>query len=131
VFAHEAALDACRLPKPRNHVTLPKIYPSAETGKERVLRAQIKTTMWEKVGIVRKSAGLRAAVRELQGVQRKAQTLLRRGTSYEAAEVLNMAQVGALIAAAASARRESRGCHYCTDYPKKASKARHAYTSRK
>ncbi len=76
------------------------------------LRTAVRRVMWEKVGLVRDHAGLTAAVRELD----------RLAEQYPAGptasgETRNLLTVARLVAAAALARKESRGGHYRSDYP--------------
>ncbi len=127
VFSHEAAKAAVKLPKLDNgkmQVRNPRVV--AETGKERLLRTQIKTLMWEKAGILRKGKDLERAVKELRIIERKAEQLLRRGASYEGVELWHMALTARLMALAALQRKESRGAHFRSDYPQAAKKAEHA-----
>ncbi|MFH1107525.1 MAG: L-aspartate oxidase [Candidatus Micrarchaeota archaeon] len=126
VWGFEAARAAAALKRRENgRPHLPALKVAAETGREKILRTQIKALMWGKAGIVRKTAGLRSAKKELEGIQRKAAALLRRGASYEAVEVANMALAGWLVTGAALARKESRGCHYNADFPGKGKRAGH------
>ena len=73
------------------------------------LRQEIRTAMWEGVGLVRNGEGLESALGRLETVAGE----LPDGPS----EVANMALVARLITSAALARRESRGAHFRTDYP--------------
>lgn len=69
------------------------------------LRNELRMTMWDRVGLVRDSEGLNAAIAELgDGVE----------VGYEEQ---NRRIVGRMIARSALERRESRGAHYRSDFP--------------
>jgi len=71
--------------------------------------AELRAVLWDRVGVVRDEAGLLAAVTALDGLAAR----LRPGAS----ETRNLVDVGRLVAAAALARRESRGGHFRSDHP--------------
>jgi L-aspartate oxidase len=71
--------------------------------------------MWQYVGVVRDGKGLRQVVSELSALQNQLPDSLDR-RSHEAVNIL---QAGLLIARSALAREESRGAHYCLDFPLK------------
>jgi L-aspartate oxidase len=73
------------------------------------IRRALRELAWEKVGLVRDAAGLGAAERRFAE--------LYRGLPAGASEARNLAVVGALVAAAAQRREESRGAHFRTDFP--------------
>lgn len=73
------------------------------------LRLAVRRVMWEKVGLVRDEAGLTRAVEELDG--------LAESHPRAAGEAGNLLSIGRLVAAAALARRESRGGHFRSDFP--------------
>ena len=73
------------------------------------IRRELRDLAWEKVGLVRDGAGLATAERRFAELYR----LLPPGAS----EARSLAVVGALVAAAARRREESRGAHYRTDFP--------------
>jgi L-aspartate oxidase len=78
------------------------------------LMLKLKTTMWNKVGILRNSEGLAQALKELDGIEAKLTFTPRNEAEIE---LNNMLLVSKLIARAALDRTESRGAHYRTDYP--------------
>jgi L-aspartate oxidase len=69
----------------------------------------IRQLMWNKVGLVRDEAGLKDALAELDRLSAR--------HPHSAGEARNLLGVGRLVAAAALARRESRGGHFRCDYP--------------
>jgi L-aspartate oxidase len=60
------------------------------------------------VGVIRSSDGLATALARISGIEREAQS----------PSLRNMATAALLVAAAAFARRESRGAHERSDYPR-------------
>jgi L-aspartate oxidase len=83
--------------------------PGEDPGDLSAVVADLRRTMWEKVGVVRDGAGLGSAVEHLDGLARR--------LPPAASEARNMIDAGRRIAAAALARTESRGAHYRSDYP--------------
>ncbi|HLV78981.1 MAG TPA: FAD-binding protein, partial [Chthonomonadaceae bacterium] len=87
------------------------------------LRAAVRQTMQQRVGIVRTTADLEQARCELENML---QTLAARpATTAEAWEAGNIAQVGLLIVECALRRHESRGLHFTLDYPEPVESERH------
>jgi L-aspartate oxidase len=82
-----------------------RLSPEAENA----LRQQLRTLMWEHVGLVRTEAGLRTAQQTLQNLASHYQP--------QAGEVRNLLTVARLVTTAALWRRESRGAHFRADYP--------------
>jgi L-aspartate oxidase len=74
------------------------------------LTRAVRRLMWEKAGVVRDEKGLTFAVEELR----------RLGGRHPGAvgESRNLLTLGRLLASAALERRESRGGHYRSDFPK-------------
>jgi L-aspartate oxidase len=70
---------------------------------------RVRQVMWEKVGLLRREEGLASAVDE---IGRSVEALAR-----ERSESASLVTTAGLIAAAALARRESRGSHFRLDYP--------------
>jgi L-aspartate oxidase len=68
----------------------------------------LRTTMSQHVGVIRNGNGLVAALEKISRIEREAKS-----TSLR-----NMATAALLVAAAAFARRESRGAHERGDYPR-------------
>ena len=105
----ETGTDAARPPRPAGH--------------EVVDRAALQELMWTHVGLERDAAGLAAASDRLASWQ--APEVRDRRT----AEDRNLLDLARLTAAAALARRESRGAHFRTDAPLTASVARVAVSA--
>jgi L-aspartate oxidase len=77
---------------------------------------EIRTALWDEVGIVRTADGLGSAVERFERLMRN--TLPPRADSPPG-PVANAALTALLIARAASVRTESRGAHYRSDFPKR------------
>ena len=90
------------------------IPPKLRPEEIKQLKQELKTLMWEKVGIVRRGKDLRSALSELKKIADK--------TNYvpddkDELELKNMATTSILIAQAAINRKESRGAHFRSDHP--------------
>ncbi len=79
-------------------------------GDEEDLVLEVRRLMWEEVGVERSEAGLRRALRQLD---RLAWWLPTAGP-----QLGSLITVARLVAGAALERRESRGGHYRSDYPR-------------
>jgi L-aspartate oxidase len=79
-----------------------------------VLRADLQQAMWQKAGLLRDAAGLRAALALLERAGRASAD-----ASREALELRNLQAVARLIVSAALAREESRGAHFRNDFPER------------
>jgi succinate dehydrogenase/fumarate reductase flavoprotein subunit len=94
-------------------------------GVER-LRQELKTVMWEGVGVFRNEADMTRAVGAVQDLQRR-YTGIRVGATnkkfnyalLEALELRNLLDLSEVISKAALVRQESRGAHSRTDFPKR------------
>ncbi|MBW8877387.1 MAG: L-aspartate oxidase [Acidobacteria bacterium] len=102
-----AGLPAARAPRSLRTAGGPAADVAAAGDAE--LIAAVRRLMWEKVGVVRDGAGLTAALSELDRLAAR--------HPQASGEARNLLGVGRLVAAAALARRESRGGHYRSDYP--------------
>jgi len=100
------------------------------------LRERLYNVMWEKVGIIRDEAGLRAALSELDSLEN---ALNESGiadadrafnlTWHDWLNLKNLSQASRAIARAALARGDSRGAHYREDFPDTGPLERSAFTS--
>jgi len=88
------------------------------------LRREIENLMWEKVGVVRNGKDLESAINSLQEIQERAERqsvnpALEFNLEWnEALDVINICLNAELVARGALIRRESRGSHFRSDYPK-------------
>jgi L-aspartate oxidase len=104
----EATLSRGPRPVPRPAPdAVPLAVAPASGGEEQKVR--LRRLMWEKAGLVRTGEGLRAALDEIDALDRE----LPDGVS----EVRNLVTVARLVTRAALARPESRGGHYRADHP--------------
>jgi len=115
VFADRAARS---LGQPGPETGAGRAPRAADAGHEVVDRAALQELMWTHVGLERDAAGLAAASDRLASW--RAPEVRDRRT----AEDRNLLDLARLTAAAALARRESRGAHFRTDAPLAASVAR-------
>ncbi len=82
-------------------------------------RMEIRSLMWDYVGIVRSSLRLERAFRRIEFLRQEIEDFYKRTrVSIKLVELRNLAQVAELIVVCALRRRESRGLHYTTDYPR-------------
>lgn len=82
-------------------------------------RKEIQQLMWDYVGIVRSNHRLERAQRRIQLILDEVKDFYQRTKVTEGLiELRNIASVADLIIRSALRRKESRGLHYTTDYPK-------------
>ncbi len=80
---------------------------------------EIKNLMWDYVGIVRSNLRLERALSRIRLIRHEIENFYRRTTVTEGIiELRNLATVAQLIVQSALMRKESRGLHYTTDYPR-------------
>lgn len=80
---------------------------------------EVKRLMWDYVGIVRSNLRLQRAYRRILFLNDEIKDYYKRSTiSPGLSELRNLATNAKLIIKSAIARKESRGLHYNTDYPK-------------
>jgi len=121
VFAERVARDLVEaselasVPKPAQW-EVPRL---TDRGAAQVAADSVRAVMWQHAGIARTAKGLRACLSALGEIEQR----LPEGATEE----LNLVQTGRLIAEAALLRKESRGGHYRSDYPraKRAWRGRH------
>src|SRR6185436_14346454 len=88
-----------------------------------VVKAEMQSLMWNKVGLVRNGPELRTAIGELETLLDRLSTVSvqpSRKYNLEWQEYLNLRNfllVSKLIATSALAREDSRGSHYRSDFP--------------
>jgi L-aspartate oxidase len=128
VFGHRVALDiSARIGGMAIKAGIPDWDARGTTDpNEMVLITQslkeLKEVMSSYVGIVRSNVRLKRALDRLNLLYEETEALYHATTlSPQLCELRNLITVGYLITRAASLRRESRGLHYTTDYPRKLS----------
>jgi L-aspartate oxidase len=95
------------------------VPPLTDRGAAQVAADDIRDVMWMYAGIARTARGLRMALDQLDDIGSR----LPEGATEEQ----NMLQTAQLVAEAALMRKESRGGHYRTDFPRQSGtwKGRH------
>jgi len=79
---------------------------------------EVRTCMWDYVGIVRTNKRLARAWRRIRNLRQEIrQYYLDYLVTADILELRNIADVGEVIVRSAQLRRESRGLHYTLDYP--------------
>jgi L-aspartate oxidase len=79
---------------------------------------EVKSTMWDYVGIVRSDFRLNRAKRRIDLLRDEIEDFYKRTkVSEELIELRNITQVADIIIQCAIKRKESRGLHFTTDYP--------------
>ncbi|MDR2365228.1 MAG: FAD-binding protein, partial [Zoogloeaceae bacterium] len=123
VFAKAASEDIFRqpvLPSPE----LPAWDESQVTdAEEEVVIAhnwdELRRFMWDYVGIVRTSKRLQRALRRVRLLEREIDEFYTRfRVNYDLIELRNLVTTASLIIRSALKRKESRGLHYSSDYPR-------------
>lgn len=84
---------------------------------------ELETVMWKNVSVARNEEGLKTAVDYLDKLI--AEFKGKRPANRKTAELLNLAEVGRLMAGAGLARTASRGGHYRSDFPEKSTDKSH------
>jgi L-aspartate oxidase len=81
-----------------------------DRGAAQVAADLVREVMWRDAGVIRTSAGLKYARERLAEIERR--------LPVGATEETNLVQTAQLIVEGAQRRRESRGGHYRSDYPR-------------
>jgi L-aspartate oxidase len=87
---------------------------------------ELRNLMWQDAGLLRDEAGLTRAQSRLDAMVRG----LPRGISRREVEARSLYTMASVIIASASARRESRGAHFRTDFPERNADALHSILCR-
>jgi L-aspartate oxidase len=112
VFAERVARDLANV-EPLKSVPASKTWqvpPLADRGAAHVAAERIRSVMWQHVAITRTAKGLRTALAELTEIEQR--------LPAGATEETNLVQTARLITEAALLRKESRGGHYRSDFPR-------------
>jgi len=123
VCGHRAARDILANPLPRRKIRIPAWKTAgAVPSDEAVVVAhnwdEVRTVMWDYVGIVRTNRRLSRALRRIHNLRREIRAYYRDYlVTADLLELRNIAAVGELVVRSAMLRRESRGLHYTLDYP--------------
>ena len=112
VFAERVARDMIQVKKPpkpprKKNWDVPVLR---DRGAAQVAADSIRQVMWDRCGIDRSAKGLRLGLAKLTEIESR--------LPVGATEETNMAQTSLLIADAALLRKESRGGHYRSDFPR-------------
>jgi L-aspartate oxidase len=86
---------------------------------------EVRTCMWDYVGIVRSAKRLERAFRRIRNIRNEIrQYYFDYVVTGDTLDLRNLADVAELIIRSAHIRRESRGLHYTLDFPDKLPEAR-------
>ena len=113
--ARQLVHPAPKSPPPPGRLLRVPFGPGTGRAEESHEIDEVRSILWEDVGIIRSATGLRPAVEALETLQRAVEPAHERELP---GLVANGALTASLIARAALARTESRGAHYRTDWPK-------------
>lgn len=92
-------------------------------------RNLLKQVMWDYVGIVRSNELLKRAKRKIAAIQNEVEEFYATAPYHaDVIELRNMTEAARLIVECAIRRKESRGLHYNTDYPRRDDKNWHRDT---
>jgi L-aspartate oxidase len=86
---------------------------------------KIQEILWDEVGIVRTFKGLKKGLAEIRKIKKTVLSLSRGGFNLYIYKLMSHVTVAELIIISALRRKESRGCHYVTDYPHPSKKKIH------
>ncbi len=92
-------------------------FANIETQELNYIKAELRTAMWDYVGIIRTEEKMGLMLRKLEHLNRRLDAFGGTGVNTRFLELKNMVTVANLITKAAHTRKESRGTHYRTDYP--------------
>ncbi|HVH87384.1 MAG TPA: L-aspartate oxidase [Terriglobales bacterium] len=94
-----------------------RAVPESKTSSTSAIEVaqQLRQTMWEHAGVLRKKEGLQRLQQQISEWKRT----LEGASDRQSIETRNLLIVGDLIARSALAREESRGAHFRTDFPQR------------
>jgi len=116
----EPTLDAIQVSSEYRRVStiMERKYGAKPSGVKR----RIQEKMWRNALLSRTEEGLRECLSELDRIRKRDLPRLyteERGELFEALAVINLLDVGQIIATAALLRKESRGSHHRKDFPQR------------
>ena len=112
VFAERVARDVLGQ-KPLSSLPRPARWSVPilrDRGAAQVAADTIREIMWRDAGVIRTAAGLQSARKQLQEIEKR--------LPVGATEEMNLVQTAQLIVEGALRRKESRGGHYRSDFPR-------------
>jgi len=132
VFSHRAVTDAAARLAGRHWIRAGDIPDWDDHGtldvEEWILLShnlrEIQSVMWDYVGIVRSGLRLNRALRRINLLEKEIEDFYKRAKiTTPLLELRNIVTTAKLIVASAIKRKESRGLHYTTDYPRQNDKS--------
>jgi L-aspartate oxidase len=122
VFAERVSRDAATLKPHGITAPLPEewtVPDDFDRGAAQVAADDVRSVMWQHAGIDRTARGLRVAAAQVESIEAR--------LPAGATEEMNMVQTARLIVQAALLRKESRGGHYRSDFPRARNKWRETH----
>jgi len=107
VFGARAAAHAVNNRQPEKNISF-QGKKEVNLKLNKANREKIKNIMWQNVGIIRDKQNLEIAVKKLNEIE----------TAANDFETDNLLLIAKLVTNAALKRKESRGCHFRSDFPK-------------
>ncbi|MCW8802533.1 MAG: L-aspartate oxidase [Candidatus Bathyarchaeota archaeon] len=92
-------------------------FANIDTPELTYLKADLRKSMWDYVGIIRNEENISLMLRKLGRLYSRLSDIGDSGVNSRFLELVNMVTVANLITTAACARTESRGTHYREDFP--------------
>ena len=93
-------------------------FANIDTPELTYLKAELRKSMWDYVGIIRNEGNINFMLRKLNRLPSRLDAIGNSGVNSRFLELVNMVTVANLITTAAYERTESRGTHYRQDFPK-------------
>jgi fumarate reductase (CoM/CoB) subunit A len=123
-FALKHTLVDIKIEKAFNHgfKIIDNYLNSSEGTRPIKIREELRSIMWNYVGIIRNKQRLEYAIKKIEQLSNERIYLENKGSYFnielkDAIELRNMLLIGRLIAESAILRKESRGAHFREDFP--------------